>query len=245
MNSRYVLVGIILAVALAAGVVVFKKQRHVEPPKRIEEEGLKSKGPVDAPVQIVEYSDFQCPACQLAQAQLDQVMADYAGKVRIIFYHFPLPGHLWSGMVHQAAECANRTGKFWPYHDRLYKEQKTWSVSLNPAEFFLNYARDLGLSPDKFAACLADAQTSRHVMAEKARGENLQISSTPTFFINGERVVGPVELREKGINMIRKGLNLPPLPPAPKTETSQPSPSPGAASSQGQAPQNSSASGPS
>ena len=138
------------------------------------------------------------------------------GQIRLAYRHFPLPGHRWSALAHQAAECAHRQGRFWEYHDRLYAEQTQWSLSLDPTETFLRYAGDLGLDLDAFAVCLGDAGVGREILLEKNEGERLKITATPTFFIRRERVVGPRELEMKGEALIRTMLGLPPKPKAAK-----------------------------
>jgi protein-disulfide isomerase len=210
MNIRYIVTGIILTIFLIAGVVFLRKTHGVKRhPERILSES-KSKGPADAPVQIIEYSDFQCPACRTAIPTIDEILAAYPGRIRFAFHHFPLPGHPFSPLAHQAAECAADRGKFWEYHDRLYSEQPNWTILSNPTEVFLRYAKEGGLDLDAFAQCLTEDRIRRRIFEERAQGESLQVRSTPTFFINGERLVGPVELKIKGEAKIREILGIPP-----------------------------------
>ncbi len=166
----------------------------------------KSRGPARAPIQIIEYSDFQCPACARAQPILDRLLQDYEGKVRLTFRHFPLAGHKLAKPAHQAAECAARQGQFWAYHDRLYAEQAAWSRLEDPTETFLRYAEALGLNMDKFAVCLASDEVAADIFAEKEEGTAVKIGSTPTFFINDRRFVGSVELDQDGEAFIREVL---------------------------------------
>ena len=142
MNSRYLLTGIIL-VAVLTGTVFFVKKNRMPTEISHESSDSKVKGPLDAPIQIVEYSDFQCPAYQKSEEPLHKILDSYPDKIRFVFRHFPLQGHRWSGIAHQAAECSNKFGYFWEYHDRLYAEQAQWSVSPDPTQTFLEYARDL------------------------------------------------------------------------------------------------------
>ena len=213
MNSRTVAVSIILAVLLAGGIYFVRKNQSLQSPVPAAQNWEKSKGPVDAPIQIVEYSDFQCPACMKVQPFLLSLMQEYPEKIRIIFKHYPLPMHKWAGVAHQAAECANVQGKFWEFHDLIYPTQMIWSSSSNAAEYLISFAKSTGVDLDKFGACLSDAEVTKRIMEERASGSALRLSSTPTFFINGERVVGQVELENQGRNIIRKILGLPPLPP--------------------------------
>ena len=135
-------------------------------------------------------------------------MGEFPGKVRIIFRHFPLAGHPWSPLAHRAAECANKAGHFWDYYDRLYNEQQNWSGMANPTQTFFEYAKDYGMNLDQFAQCIVNPETTQIILKERQEGERLKITSTPTFFINGDnRFAGAVELQNKGIEFIRQVLN--------------------------------------
>lgn len=222
-NAQYVLTGLILSGVLVASVLLVKKNQHLAVVK-VSSGDSKSKGSAQAPIQMVEYSDFQCPACARAETSIEKIMSDpdFKDKIHFVYRHFPLSGHRWSGLAHQAAECANEQGKFWGYHKKLYGEQAIWSVLDNPTENFIRYAKDSDLSIESFGFCLANPEIHQKIMREKKKGEDLQIQSTPTFFVNGERLVGPVELEIKGPEMIRKILGL---PPKPETVKASPSPS--------------------
>lgn len=224
---RYALAGIFIVLVAVTSVIVLQKGK---PAARLSlpavDLNTKSRGPIDAPVQIIEYSDFQCPACKFAEPVLDAILNDpeYAQKIRLVYRHFPLSGHTWAGPAHQAAECAKRHGKFWEYHHKLYTEQEKWSALPNPLVTFMQYAQNLEMSPDWFAACLTDTEVQQQILAEKNFGMEVEVKSTPTFFINEERVVGPLELANRGTELIRQILGLPPKPQP--TPSPQPSPSP-------------------
>ena len=199
---RYVSVGVLLAALLGGGIFLLTKN-HPAGEQETVSGSDKTKGPAGARIQIVEYSDFQCPSCRQAQPVLARFIADHPGEIRLAFRHFPLAGHPWSALAHQAAECANQSGRFWDYHDRLFAEQSRWSASASsPVETFLHYAADLGLDLDAFASCLTDARIGEKILQEKTRGDKIKITATPTFFINGKRLVGPQELQGKGREMI-------------------------------------------
>jgi protein-disulfide isomerase len=183
--------------------------RHFKPaPKisRILAQDLKAKGPANAPIEIIEYSDFECPACKLAQGVLTEIDTAYPNKVRLVFRHFPLPVHARAPVAHQAAECAARQNRFWPYHDQLYNEQEKWTTGPGPTLILIQYAKDTGLDLDTFAACITDASVTAEIIKEKREGQALLIHSTPTFFVNGTRFVGAKELKEQGIPYIQKEL---------------------------------------
>ncbi len=219
MNTRYLLTGVVLIAALAGGIFWLNKNRPArpQPPAATAGQKAKIKGGQNASIQIVEYSDFQCPACQRSAQFLQQMMERFGDKTSLTFRHFPLAAHQGSPLAHQAAECADRQQKFWDYHDRLFAEQNQWAAAPNPSELFLTYAKDLGLDLDAFALCLADPKIRQPILSDKAEGESAQIKSTPTFFINGQRAVGLIELQKKMQEMT--GV---PLSPAPASETAAP-----------------------
>ncbi len=235
MNQKTIITGIVLAAALAGGIFFLKSKRGPMMPAPLPKQAenwIKAKGPQGAPIQIVEYSDFQCPACMRAEPVLKAIMEEYPEKIRFIYLHYPLPMHQWSGLAHQAAECANRQGKFWEYHDRLYKEQPAWSVAFNVPELIVSYAGEAGIDLQVFGTCLSDGGVTQQILKERASGQTLQIRSTPTFFINGQRVVGEIELEGKGRDIIRQILGLPPLPKKVEASPAAPSPSPAPAAPQ-------------
>jgi protein-disulfide isomerase len=134
----------------------------------------------------------------VAEQTLSELTHLYPEKVRVIFQHFPLEGHRWSGLAHQAAECAARQKKFWPYHDRLYTEQAAWSVlTAAPLESFLRYAKEAGMDLDLFSRCLSDNDIQQRIRQEKATGTGMGVRSTPSFFVNGKMVVGSQTLKQE------------------------------------------------
>jgi protein-disulfide isomerase/uncharacterized membrane protein len=155
------------------------------------------KGSADAPVTIVEFSDFECPACGHAFGDLRELVRSRP-DVKLVFRHFPLDSRCNSGMQQQlhpdaclaaaAAECAGRQGRFWEYHDTLFEHQK----SLDRESLF-RYARDVGLDIAAFRTCLDDPTTMDGIAADVAAGVRLGVESTPTIFINGRRVQGALD----------------------------------------------------
>lgn len=222
------ILGLVLVAAIVGAVFFYQKNYgiHFGPVKA--SDTTKAKGPANAKITIVGYSDFQCPACQTAEPVISKLVKEYPQDVRFIFRHFPLKMHLWSSLAHQATECANQKGKFWEFHDKLFSTQKEWSNPMNPTERFLAFAKELNLNLDQFATCLSDKKVTDIVQEERRQGEELKIQSTPTFFVNGERLVGPMELQMKGESIIRAALGLPakPTPPVPATPTQTSSPAP-------------------
>lgn len=185
-RKRYLWVGVILTIALVAVVPLVRAMQ----PALSTLKGGKIKGPVNAPVVIQTFSDFQCPACQRAHETMKKIEERYPGKLRVYFFHFPLRMHQWAMPAHQSAECAARQGKFWPYHDLLYEKQKNWSSLQDPKVAFKDYARQLELNTRLFSGCLDQGETQGVVMEDVEKGRQQQVNSTPTFFVNGKRIVG-------------------------------------------------------
>lgn len=163
-------------------------------------------GPADAKVTIVEFSDFECPACRVAEPPLRALLKLYDGKVRLVFKHFPLENmHRWARGGAIAAECAGRQGKFWEYHHALYDRQEEW-----PSEKFeerlASYAKKVNLDSAAWLACRKDPAAGEAVSADRHDGMNAWVGSTPTFFINGKRFVGALQLAERGTPFVDKEL---------------------------------------
>jgi len=208
MKARYLVIGSVLIAVLVVGVYIYKKFQPPAPETVSQEAGFHAQGPVGAPVIIEEFSDFQCPACKRALTTLRDLLSQYPGQIRLVFRHFPLSGHTWAAIAHQAAECAGQGGRFWEYHDKLYGNQSLWSTPTNPTEKFLIYAQDVGLNLDSFAACLTDKSVTKKIAQVKSEGEARQVRSTPTFFVNGQRVVGAVELKARIHSIIGQNVTV-------------------------------------
>lgn len=188
-----------LVAALSAGSML--AARGARKPFSPDAPPYRRKGPESAKVLIVEFSDFECPACRHAEKPLRDLLALYQGKVRFVFKHFPLRMHAWARPAAIAAECAGRQGLFWEYHGRLYDRQEEWANE--KAESFLTgYARAFKLDMNAWQACRGDPALSALLEAELKDGASAWVGSTPTFFINGKRFVGAKQLGERGTAFI-------------------------------------------
>src|SRR5258705_8422612 len=151
-----------------------------------------SEGKADAPVTVVEFSDFQCPFCQRVMPTLKQLRTKYGDKMRLVLKDFPLTQIYPDALVAaQAGNCAREQGKFWEYHDRLFANQQ----ALQP-ELLKKYAAEVGLDTAKFNACLDSAKYEARVQESLGVGNRLGITSTPTVYVNGRMVNGaqPIEV---------------------------------------------------
>jgi len=139
-----------------------------------------ARGPKDAPVTIVEFSDFECPYCGAAHDTVEQVMNTYAGKVRLVYRQFPLSFHPHAAKAAEASLCALDQGKFWEYHDVLFKNQK----KLEPTDLKA-HATEVGMDGQKFGQCLDSGEKKKAVDADQQAGLQAGVGGTPAFFING------------------------------------------------------------
>ena len=158
----------------------------LEPPRiKVADAGRPARGPAGAPIEIVEFSDFQCPFCLRAHPTVLQVLSTYGNKVRLVYRHYPLPNHPNARPAAEASACAAEQDKFWPYHDRLFENQS----KLSDADL-KQHASALGLDATKFNACFDAHKFAADVQDDMAAGEAIGVSGTPAFFINGRALSG-------------------------------------------------------
>ncbi|MBI5624684.1 MAG: thioredoxin domain-containing protein [Elusimicrobia bacterium] len=165
-------------------------------------------GDPGASILIVEFSDFECPACSAAHGTVKSMLAAYGKDVRLQFKHFPLERmHHSARAAAAAAECAGRQGAFWQYHDRLFERQGEWVPRGNgapPKSWFLKYAADLSLDAKTFEACIQDPAVDAAVVLDMAEAKSRNVSATPTFFVAGRRFVGSRQLSTLGSMWIER-----------------------------------------
>jgi len=157
-----------------------------------------SLGKTDAPVTVVEYSDFQCPFCLRVMPTLKDLRTKYGDRVRLVWKDFPLTQiHPQAFVAAQAGNCAREQGKFWEYHDKLFANQSALT-----ADSLKKYAADTGLDTTKFNQCLDSSKFEARVQDALAAGNRLGISSTPTVYVNGRMINGaqPIEVFESVID---------------------------------------------
>jgi protein-disulfide isomerase len=150
-----------------------------------EDPSLHVRGPRKAPVTIEIYGDFQCPSCAMASHAIDELEKQSAGKLRIIFYEFPLAMHNHAVEAAMAAEAAGLQGHFWEMHDTLYQYQSVWSRVTDVGHFFEAYADSLGLDVERFQADRKSPEVRARVVSDGDAGVARGVKNTPTLFING------------------------------------------------------------
>lgn len=151
-------------------------------------DGAPVKGPANAKITLVEFSDFQCPYCAAAVHHIDEVMAKHPVDVRLVFKQFPLDIHSQAALAAEAALAAHAQGKFWPMHDKLYANFR--SISQEKID---QIAKEIGLDLVRFTRDLKSGKFKPVVEKEVAEGEQAGVSGTPTLFVDGKHYNGPVE----------------------------------------------------
>lgn len=145
------------------------------------------KGNPEASVTLVEYSDFQCPACGQFYPYVKQLLADYPDSIRFEYRHFPLINvHPQAVPGARAAEAAAQQGKFWEMHDKLFENQTVWSKAANPNAYFYQYAEEIGLDVEKFKRQMGSAMIQAAVDSSFADARERGFTGTPTFLLNDE-----------------------------------------------------------
>jgi protein-disulfide isomerase len=153
--------------------------------------GFPAQGPANAPITIVEFSDFQCPFCSRVNPTLEQVKKTYAGKVRLVFRHFPLKNHADAWKAAEASLCANDQGKFWEMHDAMFADQRALAVPSLKAT-----AARIGLAAARFDECLDSGRYGEKVQADLDAGQEAGVNGTPGIFINGRFINGAVPFEQ-------------------------------------------------
>lgn len=161
----------------------------LEPAIDLSVAGAPSLGPVNAPITLVEFSDFQCPYCAVAAPELHRVLHTYPLQVRLVFKQYPLDIHPLAPLAAAAAVAADQQGKFWPMHDAMFSHRH----SLN-RDGLLETAKDLGLDMQKFTADLESEKVKTVLERDMREGDHIGIQGTPTLYINGQRYNGPLNL---------------------------------------------------
>ncbi|MEK7604932.1 MAG: thioredoxin domain-containing protein [Patescibacteria group bacterium] len=151
-----------------------------------------STGTPSAKVTIVEFGDFQCPACGAVYPIVKKIKADYKDKIYFVFRNFPLPQHKNGAVSAEAAYAAGLQGKFWEMHDLLYGSQVEWGEKpeAQAKSLITGYGQTIGLDMDKFNESVSNNAGNTKIQKDQNDGYALGVDSTPTFFINGEKFAG-------------------------------------------------------
>lgn len=203
MKNIPLLVGTILGtIILIVGVAYFfsgpvtpaTEMAAVEP-AQVTEGARHSFGPEEAQVTVVEFSDFQCPACKAAEPMIQQLKNNYSDSVKFVYRHFPLDSiHPNARLAAQASEVASDQGKFWEYHKILFDKQGEWSDVADKQQvlnLFGEYAAQLQIDKADFLEKIETQEVVERVAKDADLGSALRVSSTPTFYVNGKQTTAP------------------------------------------------------
>lgn len=192
-----------LAAVLALFAVLFGCLGGEPVPSGVDASGAQYRGTDGAKVVIVEFSDFQCPYCAQAEPTIERLLREHAGKVKLVYRHYPLPMHENAFISAEASECAADAGKFWEMHDVMYANQQ-----MLDAAGLKKLASQIGLDGNAFAACLQSGKYAEKVEKDMADGKLFGVQATPTFFIGGQMFEGaPYDKMKAAIEEELKGGN--------------------------------------
>lgn len=197
MGDKFVWGTIIATIAILGAIVYFGSSSapQAATPKNIEEAELIREhsqilGKEDAKYTVVEFADFQCPACAGAHPQIKRLLSEYGDDIRLVIRNFPLNIHPHADITSRAAIAAGNQGKFFEMHDMLFERQNSWSTKLDPKKTLVSYAEELGLNLDQFNKDLGDAKTTDIISTDLGDAQALGLTGTPTIFINEKRYAG-------------------------------------------------------
>jgi protein-disulfide isomerase len=146
-------------------------------------------GPANAPVQLEEFGDYQCPPCGVFHPILEQMREEFGDKMRITFRNFPLvQPHPHAIAAASAAEAAGLQGKFWEMHDLIYEHQADWKDKVDVGPIFEGYAKQIGLNIERWKKDVGSEQIAQRIYLDSKRGQSMGVRGTPTVFINGREV---------------------------------------------------------
>jgi protein-disulfide isomerase len=186
-----------------------EKTPSIEPPFEV---GVlhpldKFKGSPNAKVLVVEYSDFQCPACKAYYPLVRQMVQEFGSEITFVYRNFPLTSiHFNAEFAARAAESAGKQNKFWEMHDLLFEKQSEWSNTSNVIELFESYARLLSLDIDQFRTDFASREIKEYVRIQRRHATSIGVDGTPSFFINGKQIQNPTTVDEFR-KTIREAIN--------------------------------------
>lgn len=193
-NKRLWTGGIIAVLALLViSFVVSKSDDTIDPTTFANVEtypiAAHEKGNLESEIRLIEYSDFQCPACKSAAPAIEGFVEEFGDQFVLEYRHFPLKQiHPNAVIAAKAAEAAGIQGKFWEMHDILFENQAEWSESFNPERYLRNYAVEIGLNEDLFRIDLDSDEVAERVENDSAEALILELPGTPSFVFNGEIV---------------------------------------------------------
>lgn len=181
---------IVIAVTIAV-INLGQGESAVQPPSP----DYRRLGPEKAAIVIYEHSDFACPACAAANLKLKEIIKVYGSQIQLNFKHYPLTMiHRFSLDAAAYADCAGKQGKFWEFGDMLFENREKWANNENFKAEFAGYAKKLNLDWQAMEKCHQDPETLKQIRNDISYGDLKGVDATPTFFINGKRAVGAIQM---------------------------------------------------
>lgn len=202
-SNRNILIGIVALLVLVLGFFFFKS-RPTQPPSgpkaesaALAREDSNTVGPEDAQVVLVEFVDYQCPACAYVHPAVKQILSDNPGEIRVVVRNWPLAQHKNARIAAQAAEAAAEQGKFWQMHDALLIRQKEWSESDRALDMFVGYAEEIGIDDlSTFKQAVQSSKFEEKIKRDEADAKQLALPGIPYFFVNNDGVAYTQDLEE-------------------------------------------------
>jgi len=201
-----------LSIFLAARSVKTVSQQQTPEKKAASESQLKTANQDDhllgnlySPVQLIVYSDFECPACESFSETVCAAKTEFGDELTIVFRHFPLSMHENAMLAANAAECASEQGFFWPMHDKIFEDNRGGVFT---KEEFMKDATELNLEVERFSQCLTGEKYRERILTDMGEGRLLGINGTPSVYLNGTELPGaiPFEDYQNGLGEDEKGL---------------------------------------
>lgn len=155
-----------------------------------------SVGPENAKVTLLEYGDFQCPACGAYYRIVKKMEKKFPNDLKVIFRHFPLTQHQFAEIAASAAEASGQQKKFWEMHDLLFENQDRWVKEKDPKAVFVTYAEQIGLEKEQFLKDIESSATKGKIRTDYVRGVTDNVTYTPSFYMNGKKIDNPYNEEE-------------------------------------------------
>lgn len=190
-----IVIGLMIWGLVAAGAKERKEMGEIVLPDETSETDW-VRGDVNAQVSLVEYADFQCPACGYYAPLVKRLFESSSTTMKLVFRHFPLPQHMNAIPASLAAEAAGKQGKFWEMYDVLFEKQIEWEKVTDPQPVFEGYAKTLGLNIEQFSLDMKSDELKKKIDGDARGGIRGKVNSTPTFFINGKKITTPTNYED-------------------------------------------------
>jgi protein-disulfide isomerase len=203
-NKTFIIFGFITLVIFVGGIFLFTKggntnvsTKVVNSSLLIPQNAVGTSGFVNgnylpastsATVTLVEFGDYECPACGVYSPLVKQLLTEFTGKINYVFRNYPLPQHKNAPITSYAVEAAGLQGKYWEMHEKIYASQADWSNLSDPKDLLIGYAKDFGLDVVKFASDLSSQTVKDKVQNDTNDGNTIGITETPTFYLNGQKI---------------------------------------------------------